>query len=110
MRELEYKFTVHPSFVVPRFEGDAGVHVVTELPEQELRSTYLDTADLRLARSGMTLRHRTGETDEPIWTLKLPSTQRDVLVREEIDLHAEGSDQTPPDDAIDLTTASHRGA
>jgi CHAD domain-containing protein len=36
-----------------------------------LRATYVDTADLRLARSGVTLRHRTGE-GAPTWTLKLP--------------------------------------
>jgi CHAD domain-containing protein len=37
-----------------------------------LRAAYYDTDDLRLARTGITLRHRTGEK-EPMWTLKLPA-------------------------------------
>lgn len=39
----------------------------------ELRATYFDTADLRLLRSGVTLRCRLGGTDEG-WHLKLPTS------------------------------------
>ena len=34
----------------------------------DLRATYYDTPDLRLARHGVTLRHRTGEGERPGWT------------------------------------------
>ncbi|MPZ15373.1 MAG: CHAD domain-containing protein [Chloroflexi bacterium] len=109
-REVEYKFTVHPSFIVPRFNGEGGVTATRELSTLELTSTYFDTPDLRLARSGVTLRHRLGETEEPVWTLKLPNARRDAMVREEIDFQAAaGEEERPPDDAIDLALAFHRG-
>lgn len=41
-------------------------------PRRSLRAAYHDTPDLRLARTGATLRHRTGE-GRPAWTLKLPT-------------------------------------
>ncbi|HEY4610015.1 MAG TPA: CYTH domain-containing protein, partial [Ilumatobacteraceae bacterium] len=37
-----------------------------------LDAVYYDTPTLSLARAGLTLRSRTGETG-PIWTLKLPT-------------------------------------
>ena len=41
------------------------------MPAQTLRAVYYDSPDLRLARDGITLRHRSG--DGPArWTLKLP--------------------------------------
>jgi CHAD domain-containing protein len=39
---------------------------------QELRATYFDTADLRLASAGLTLRRRTGG-DDTGWHLKVPA-------------------------------------
>ena len=44
--------------------------------EAELDATYFDTADLRLARSGVTLSRRAGG-DEAGWHLKLPVDARD---------------------------------
>ena len=38
----------------------------------DLRATYYDTADLRLARHGVTLRYRTGEAEARAGPLKLP--------------------------------------
>jgi len=46
-------------------EGDAGDH--------QLEAVYFDTADLRLAAAKVTLRRRSGGTDEG-WHLKLPGT------------------------------------
>jgi len=46
-------------------EGDGGDH--------ELEAVYFDTADLRLAGAKVTLRRRSGGTDEG-WHLKLPGT------------------------------------
>jgi CHAD domain-containing protein len=63
--EREVKLLASPDFVMPDLGG-------TALPDQQLKATYYDTPDLRLARWGVSLRYRTGE-GAPRWTLKLPS-------------------------------------
>jgi CHAD domain-containing protein len=53
-----------------------------------LEAVYFDAPDLRLARSGITLRHRT-EGDTAVWTLKLPrpaDATSKALARLEIDV------------------------
>ncbi len=58
-----------------------GLQVVPK-PDLRLHATYYDTPDVRMARSGVTLRHRSGEG----WTLKLPSSGQtaEVLSRQEL--------------------------
>lgn len=109
MRELELKLSVDDPFVTPALRPD-GVDVagMEELPELDLRATYYDTADLRLARHGVTLRHRTGEGDQSGWTLKLPIHNRDGAERDEIRL--EGAANEVPQVARDLVTAYVRAA
>ena len=69
-----------------------------------LDATYYDTADLRLARSGITLRHRGGEPG-PAWTVKFPKdSQGSDLVRTEIRL--EGPADQIPRAARDLVLAT----
>lgn len=52
---------------------DAGSPVVEgEAVSQRLAATYFDTADLRLAAAGLTLRRRTGG-DDAGWHLKVPA-------------------------------------
>src|SRR5438132_12601891 len=72
MLEVELKLAVEGSFAPSLAPERAGVAGIEELAPLDLRATYYDTPDLRLARSGITLRHRTGEADRPAWTLKLP--------------------------------------
>jgi CHAD domain-containing protein len=73
VREDELKFTVHALFALPDLAApDDGIASVVERPKQSLRATYYDAPDLRLAREGITLRHRSGE-GSPVWTLKLPA-------------------------------------
>ncbi len=106
-RETELKFLVDPEFEIPALDqGDAGVAAVAELPSQSLSAIYYDTDDLRLMRSGLTLRHRTGETGKPAWTLKLPVASDDAT-REELTYDA-GPAEIPPD-AQALVTAYTRG-
>ena len=63
MRELEVKLSVDDPFVTPPLtEATTGIAGMQELPAQDLRATYYDTADLRLARHGITLRYRTAAT------------------------------------------------
>ena len=59
------------------------------LPELDLDAVYYDTTDLRLARFGITVRHRAGE-EEPGWTVKFPSSaaRGPALVRSEIEIPA----------------------
>src|ERR1700753_1699282 len=69
--EIEQKFDVDAGFERPSFAGLAGISEAA--PELlHLSATYFDTADQRLAASKITLRRRTGGTDEG-WHLKLPA-------------------------------------
>jgi inorganic triphosphatase YgiF len=106
--EVETKLQVPPGFAVPDLTGLAAAAAVVELEPLALRATYWDTEDLRLAREGITLRHRTGEGD-PRWTLKLPDTgDGSSLAREE--LHVAGGPRAVPEELRDLVTAVVRTA
>jgi CHAD domain-containing protein len=75
-------------------------------PVRRLDATYYDTADLRLARSGITVRHRGGESG-PAWTVKLPEDGAGSdLVRREI--RFDGPPDHVPYPAADLVLASTR--
>jgi inorganic triphosphatase YgiF len=69
--EIEQKFDVDPGFTRPSFGALTGV-TADEPVLYHLSATYFDTADERLAASKITLRRRTGGTDEG-WHLKLPA-------------------------------------
>jgi inorganic triphosphatase YgiF len=70
--EIEQKFDVDAGFTRPEFGELAGVSAAE--PElYHLSATYFDTAGQRLAGSKITLRRRTGGTDEG-WHLKLPAS------------------------------------
>ncbi|MFI5957292.1 CHAD domain-containing protein [Cryptosporangium sp. NPDC051539] len=105
MREEELKFGVHGRFVLPDLTAAFGTgHRVEPQGRQILTAVYYDTADLRLARLGITLRHRTGEGGPP-WHLKLPkgATAAGATVREEIAV--DGPAETPPLALTGLVTA-----
>ena len=69
--EREFKLTADRNAVLPDLT-DAGVGIAVGEPTQlHLTAIYYDTPSLAMARSGVTLRSRTGE-DKPVWTLKLP--------------------------------------
>lgn len=79
--ESEVKLGVPAVFTLPPLDDPDGPHPLGAEPggRRSLRAVYYDTGDLRLARSGVTLRHRTGE-GRPVWTVKLPSgTEGDRL-------------------------------
>lgn len=72
MREVEVKFRVHQPFTVPELAGVVDrVRALSQPHSMQLIATYYDTPDLRLAREGITLRHRVGD-EHPGWQLKLP--------------------------------------
>jgi CHAD domain-containing protein len=96
--EREVKLGADFAFVLPDLRRVVGATL--RLPEQELRTAYFDTPDLRLWRREITLRHRMGEQpDGGTWTVKLPSdTEGPTLDRTE--LSWQGSREVIPEEAM----------
>jgi CHAD domain-containing protein len=103
--EEERKYEAEAGFAVPDLSRclPPGGRVV-EAPPVTLTATYYDTADLRLARAGASLRHRRG--DALPWTVKLATGL--VGVRHEIS--RAGRPGVPPAELTSLVTAVTRGA
>lgn len=72
--EIETKYDVDESAVLPRLDRLSRVSFVGAPQEQHLVATYFDTERLDLLRAGLTLRRRTGGQDAG-WHLKLPAGQ-----------------------------------
>jgi CHAD domain-containing protein len=114
--EVELKLAIDGAFSLPDLTADDAVGEVRQEESQDLWATYWDTADLRLARHGVTLRRRTGEPAGPRWTLKLPLPGEDrsetdgsgFLARREIEM--QGKADRVPAPAADLVTAYARTA
>lgn len=104
-REREIKLAAAPAFRMPPLT-DAGGDVFAGPDESlVLDATYYDTDDLRLARSGATLRHRSDQG----WLVKLPvGIGNDVLARDEHNFA--GAPNVPPAAALDLVRSLIRSA
>lgn len=76
--ERERKYETLDNGPAPPVSGltFAGGATPADPSTEELRATYFDTPDLRLVRAGITLRRRTGGTDEG-WHLKVPGMDAD---------------------------------
>lgn len=74
--------------------------------QQELTAVYFDTADLRLIRAGITLRHRAGGTDAG-WHLKFPAGDES---RDELQVPDGTSHLQPPAELVGLTRVYTRDA
>jgi CHAD domain-containing protein len=106
-REVEAKFRVHPPFELPSLVGErTGVGSADQARDEQLRAIYWDTSDLRLAREGVTLRHRSGEgPGKDGWHLKLPVREGrvpDASIGRRDELHAHGESDVIPDQLRDL--------
>ncbi|TXR57324.1 CYTH and CHAD domain-containing protein [Quadrisphaera setariae] len=80
-RESERKFSLGEDATLPDLVGAGRVASVDDAVTHDMVAVYYDTADLRLAREGVTLRRRHGGSDDG-WHLKLPvgsSSDRDEL-------------------------------
>lgn len=93
MKEIESKYRASRDLVLPDLEGRLeGVSSIDTPDALHLVAVYYDTADLRLAREGITLRRRSGGDDDG-WHLKVPADPSDPGVRDEI--HVAAGDEIP---------------
>jgi hypothetical protein len=96
MKEREVKLSAGEGFELPELGGIHGA-VATPRTDQVLSTVYLDSDDFRLARWGLSFRHRAGQG----WTVKLPGDGAGaLLVRDEIVF--KGRAGTPPSAAAEL--------
>jgi CHAD domain-containing protein len=105
--EREVKLGAAPGFHLPALDGVLEGIQAEPAEERRLETVYHDTPDLRLARWGVSLRHRAKEG----WTLKLPSSEDAPdggLAREEMEF--EGSGSRVPAPALQLLAAYVRGS
>ncbi|NUR80669.1 MAG: CYTH and CHAD domain-containing protein [Dermatophilaceae bacterium] len=93
-QETERKFDVDAHIVFPNLATVEGVVSVDQPTSFELAAVYFDTPRLLLSRHGITLRRRTGGTDEG-WHLKLP---RQAETRTEVREPLGGDPEAVPDD------------
>ena len=105
--ERELKLGGWAGFTLPDLDGVVDGATAVRLRPLRLRATYFDTPDLRLARAGISVRHRTerevaaGEAGEPEgrrsgWTVKLPDEATGPgLARRELDFKG-GESRVPP--------------
>jgi CHAD domain-containing protein len=94
VRELELKCVVDDDFVIrPERVAIPGA-IVHQRRGRRVQDIYFDTADLRLARWGLTLRWREGDG----WTVKLPRPSGDDQVLDRDELHLDGAPGHPPAD------------
>ena len=83
IRERETKLAAGLDFSLPDLSAEVEGSSSRSLPVRDLDAVYYDTRDLRLARWGITVRHRTGDGDG--WTVKLPEGDAGpALVRREL--------------------------
>jgi CHAD domain-containing protein len=93
--EREVKLEAEPGFALPKLPGEPR-------PERTFESIYLDTADGRLRRAGMTLRRRV-ENGAGVWQLKLP--RKDARLELELD-----GGEDPPAELVAALASVLRGA
>ena len=93
--EREIKLSVERNFALPQLPGEP-------LAPRLFTSTYYDTEGHRLARSGITLRHRI-EARKGVWQLKLPRDEA------RLELECTGGRMCPPESLIRLLFAHLRG-
>ena len=108
--EREVKLSAQPAFILPDLGDEESGLSHEMLTERTLTAIYWDTADLRLTRSGNSLRHRSS-TDgaENGWTVKLAEDGAGpVLSRREVTF--DGAPGHPPVPAVSLVRAVARGA
>jgi CHAD domain-containing protein len=100
MREREVKLHVGAKFRLPKLGRAVKGLRLAKSEALDLRAEYYDTRDLRLVRSGASLRYRPPEG----WTVKLPGRAGEALLTR-TELHFPGDAGAPPEAALDLLVA-----
>jgi inorganic triphosphatase YgiF len=90
-QETEQKYDADADFVLPDLAGLPGVAQAAAPKRYQLSATYFDTAGLDLIKNKVTLRRRTGGSDEG-WHLKLPVRQD---TRQEVHAPLGEADEVP---------------
>ena len=104
--EREVKLAASPTFRMPPLDDLGDDVLVIPHDPARLETVYFDTEDLRLARWGISLRHRQGQG----WTVKLPPEGDGVMLsRGEFAFPGEDP-SSPSGEAIDLIRAYVRTA
>ncbi|MCW3838710.1 CYTH and CHAD domain-containing protein [Micromonospora yasonensis] len=103
--ERERKYSGDEGFRLPDLTGCGGVVITSDATAHDLDAVYLDTPDLRLARSGFALRRRTGGHDAG-WHLKVGAAGG---ARTEYQFPAGPDDTQPPAELAALFRAASRG-
>jgi len=101
-REREIKLAAPSGFQLPSLTDPGNGIFVGATDTLDLDATYYDTTDLRLARAGALLRHRSDDG----WTVKLPAPvdgDDEAIARDEH--HFDGDASRIPEDAADLVRA-----
>jgi CHAD domain-containing protein len=117
VREVEKKYVADDGFELPsltdlmagpgaRRDQEIAPVVEAEPVRQQLAATYFDTVGLDLARTGLTLRRRTGG-DDAGWHLKVPAG---VDARSELRLPLGRGVRTVPDPLRNMVWAQTLGA
>ncbi|MBW8825130.1 MAG: CYTH and CHAD domain-containing protein [Acidobacteria bacterium] len=112
--EREVKLAVWPGFRLPDLSGVVDQATASPAADQQLEATYYDTEDLRLGRSGITLRYRTGEStdagDAGVWTLKLPDESATAGALSRAELTVAGDPRAVPAELNEVVAARVRTA
>ena len=105
--EREVKLEAPKGFALPDLSGAVDGLVARVAGERDLDATYYDTPDLRLARWGVSVRHRSG--DGTGWTVKLPEGEAGpALVRRELTF--DGAAEAIPPGVSELVRAYVRSS
>ncbi len=104
--ELEAKLIAPDDLRLPDLSGLVDGATAVRLPERHLEAVYYDTADLSLARSGITVRYRTGG-DGPPWTVKFPEGSSGAVLRRR-EVMFDGPRDPVPAEVADLVRAYAR--
>ena len=107
-REMELKYEAAPGAALPPLQDLPQVAAVSDPETETLIAEYYDVDDLRLLRSGITLRRREGGADAG-WHLKLPAGGKGT-VRRELRVPLDRSGDPVPDDLARLVRIYTRGA
>ncbi|SRX94816.1 hypothetical protein MSP7336_03079 [Mycobacterium shimoidei] len=103
--EVERKFDVAESTMLPSFAGLAAVTRIEKQPPLRLEAVYFDTRTRDLASRQITLRRRTGGADAG-WHLKLPAgPDARTEVRAPLDAGQSPSGDDVPDELRDVVLA-----